>query len=275
MLLLFGTVLLNGQSKQQYADWLYAQGDYYRAISEYKELLFYSTVPDSADQLRLRIGKSYFRSGKHDNSIAELSAILEHSAPDQLRSAALDLMALNYLNLSLPNQALYFSAEAKKIGGRSVDFTNALIRANLYQWDDAAAGFAAVRAGGEDDVVGRLAKRNVELVEGAKELGTKSPLAATLMSAVIPGSGQLYAGHSMDALQSFVFVASFAYVSSLAHRYDKQHGGPYYNTGVSLSLTSLFYAANLIGAERTATYYNQRQRQDLVKRINEGSLDLY
>jgi hypothetical protein len=75
--------------------------------------------------------------------------------------------------------------------------------------------------------------------------------------------------------KSFAFVGSFAYMSYLAYRYDKQNENGYYNFGASISITSLFYIANLIGAERTAVYYNLRQQQELVGKLNERSLHIY
>jgi tetratricopeptide (TPR) repeat protein len=269
--------MLSAQTRRQYADWLYGQGDYFRAVSEYKELLFFAPTDQDADSLRFMMGKAYYRSGKHNNSISEFSALVERPVAPALRSAAFDLIALNYLNLSLPNQALYYSSEALKDSTREARFTNGVIRANLYEWDNAASVFGALSAvsDGRKDELSSLAEENLAAVNAARDLPKKSPILSMLMSAVIPGSGQLYAGHSVDALQSFAFVGSFAYMSYIAYRYDKQNGNGYYNFGASISLASLFYIANLIGAERTATYYNVRQQQEVVKKLNQRSLLIY
>jgi len=57
-------------------------------------------------------------------------------------------------------------------------------------------------------------------------------------------------------------------MSYIANRYDVEHGKARARTYVSLSMTSMFYLANLFGAGRTAQYYNQKQNVELFEGIN-------
>lgn len=273
--ILFFVSTLNSQTKEVYADWLYQQGDYFRAISEYKELQFFSKNVDSISIYQYKIGKAYYRSGKHNNSIGEFASILGKPISNELKSNSLNYIALNYLNLSLPNQALFYSREALKIDSLKSSFTAGLIYSNLYEWETSQKYFNAVINYAPADTMTSLAKDNLKLLSTVSDINQKSPVLSMIFSAILPGSGQYYSEHSVDALQAFAFVSSFAYMSYIAYKYDHRNNKGYYNFGVTISITSLFYIANLIGAERTATYYNIKQKQDFVRKINEKSFLVY
>jgi hypothetical protein len=81
-------------------------------------------------------------------------------------------------------------------------------------------------------------------------------------------------GHWWDALQAAAFVGAFALTSFVAYEYDHSRGGPYWLTGISLSLTGVLHLANILGAERTAGYYNQRQDQLFLEPIRARVLDV-
>ena len=106
-----------------------------------------------------------------------------------------------------------------------------------------------------------------ETAQKAKDMSSRSPLLATALSAILPGSGQIYCKHYADGFQALTFVSAFAYMGYIANRYDVEHGRARARTYVSLSLASMFYIANLFGAERTAEYYNQKQNADLYEGI--------
>lgn len=266
---------LTAQSRSEYAQWLYRQGDYFRAISEYKQLQFFTQDADSAGLFQFYIGKAYYRSGKHTNSIDAFAGVLERRIADSLKAQSFNYIALNYVNLSLPNQALYYNSEARKVDSVSSAFVAGLIYANLHAWDRSKEFFESAATSAAGGSVSRIARQNIDQLNRADAMEEKSPFLSMVLSAVLPGSGQYYAGHPVDALQAFAFVGSFAYMSSVAYRYDRQRGHGYYNFGISLSITSLFYAANIIGAERTASYHNTKQQQEFVSQINERSLPVY
>jgi len=74
----------------------------------------------------------------------------------------------------------------------------------------------------------------------------KSPALAVSLS-LIPGLGRIYAGHPVDGFLSLLLVASFAY-NTYAH--DKA-GNPI-RASLNAGLMTLFWAADIYGAYRTA-----------------------
>lgn len=263
--------ILNAQTKKDYADWLYKQEDYFRAISVYKELLFFTKEIDSLNLYQYQIGKAYFRSGRYNNSIREFASILERSISEELKSNCLNYISLNYLNLSLPNQALFYATEALKIDTAKSSFVTGLIYLNLYDWEKAKYFFQKTVMYSSSNSISELAKENLNSLKNLSKLSYKRPIFALMLSAVLPGAGQYYSGHFIDAIQAFALVGAFSYMSYLAYKYDHSQKTGYYNFSFSIFLTSIFYIANLIGAERTATYYNLKMKQDFVRKINERS----
>jgi len=163
LIIIFFTIsVVHSQTKKEYADWLYQQGDYFRAISEYKELQFFSKNIDSINSYQYQIGKAYYRSGKHNNSIGEFASILERPISNEKKSNSLNYIALNYLNLSLPNQALFYSAEALKIDSIKSSFTTGLIYSNLYDWETSKKYFNMLIKYAPSDAMTSLAKDNLK-----------------------------------------------------------------------------------------------------------------
>lgn len=81
-------------------------------------------------------------------------------------------------------------------------------------------------------------------------------------------------GHYYDGLQALAFVSAFVLASYAAYRYDRDLNTNYLSTYAAISVTALFHLGNIIGAERTARYYNYRQRSDFMRDIRRKALSI-
>lgn len=82
----------------------------------------------------------------------------------------------------------------------------------------------------------------------------RSPLAASALSAVLPGAGQLYAGSLGEALSAFLTVGSLAGITAANwHKYGLKS----WRTIVSGSICSIFYIGNIYGAYISVDIHNQ------------------
>lgn len=87
----------------------------------------------------------------------------------------------------------------------------------------------------------------------------KSPLAAALFSAFLPGSGQLYAGNTGEALSAFLTVGSLAGLTAVNwHKY----GVKSWRTIVPGAIGSVFYIGNIYGAYISVNIYNQEFKDE-------------
>lgn len=104
--------------------------------------------------------------------------------------------------------------------------------------------------GGFNDHDGRLIDHPASHL---KTSAKKSPIAAGLLSAIVPGAGRVYAGRWFDGFMGFVMV----YLTA-SSALDASKNGNRYQKSFAYSMATIFYTGEIYGAYRTAKYY-QRQ----------------
>ncbi len=275
-LLLLIPAYLYPQTKVDFARSLMNERDYFRAISIYKELSFFSTNNDSTIFYLSQVGKAYRLSHKYDLSVETYTKILNTYRISQLVSNAIYLnLGLNYLGMQVPAQALPYFHEARSADTSGLAlFYIGLAQCEMGNWVDARANYDSLSSMHASSAVARLSTEFSSTLSRADDIPHRSPALSAVLSTVVPGLGQLYSGHYFDAAQAFGFVASFSFVSYVAYHNDKRNHSNYVLTGIAVSLTGLFHIANIIGAERTAAYYNQRQQDIFLQDIRQKSLSV-
>jgi hypothetical protein len=224
--------------KSAYARGLEAEQDWYRAIGVWKEVQF-----DAADS------KTYWAAGQsilvdlwaarqYEEGLKELTYWEPRWQPDaRLRQNALAWTGLFQYSLQRFPAAEYSLKQADS---------------PLY------LGLLMARTGRE--AAGKTLWTGLELPDPTLPLDdSRSPVLATALSMVLPGSGQAYSGHWFDAGQAFAMVGFFGFSTYAAWRYDTRVSHNYVLTGISAAITALFYASNVYGAYKTAEYYNQNK----------------
>ena len=106
-----------------------------------------------------------------------------------------------------------------------------------------------------------LAHANINLHDVTKSFSEqkyKSPILASLMSTVIPGSGKAYVNRWGDAFVSFLFIGTNSYAS---YRAFKKKGVNSVNGWIFGSLAFSFYSANIWGSAKAAKNYNNKQKE--------------
>lgn len=106
-------------------------------------------------------------------------------------------------------------------------------------------------------------------IENIQSFKRKSPGLAITMSAVIPGSGKAYSSYWGDAIMSFVFVSTNAWLS---YRGFNKNGIKSANGWIFGSISLGFYLGNIWGSGRAVKTYNQIEKQKLY---NEAKNDIY
>ncbi len=257
-----------------FARQLMAERDYFRAITVYKELVFRATEPSRLAFYRYQIGQAYRLSRRPDLS-SEVLGRLRPVAPPELAGKIEVQLGLNDLAQNIPASAVQHFEQARALGeGGRADLALGLIDVDEGRPAVAQLRFANAVAAASDAKMAALAQQLGEAAGRYEQRPQKSPWLAGLLSAVVPGAGQLYAGHPVDAAQAFGFVGAFAFTSFLAYQYDRRREGPYVFTSISLSITALLHLANVLGAERTARYFNQHQNEIYLGPLRQRVLGL-
>ena len=87
----------------------------------------------------------------------------------------------------------------------------------------------------------------------------KSPLMASIFSALIPGSGRIYAERPMDGLMGMTTTYQFAAVAYFAKKEN------YPNIGYLFSIiTLLVYSGEIYGSWRSAKYYQKSNNVEII-----------
>jgi tetratricopeptide (TPR) repeat protein len=253
---------LPAEKMLSFADHLFEQGDYYRAITEYERVIFFYPDHPQAKTARFQIAYSYFKGEKFDQAIARFRAL-----------------AGDYRDEELGRKALFMVSEAyyhKRDYGRAADVFTAFIEA--YPDDpraDAARlkiGWSYLRQGNWMEAAGEFQKLPAgsplrEQAEGLAEesknypdLPKKSPSLAGGLSAVLPGAGQLYVGRPGDAAVSFLLNGVFILATVEAFQHHNNAAG-----GILLFFESGWYLGNVYNAVSSAHKYNRKSEQRFME----------
>ena len=251
---------LPAQTKSDFANNLFNNGDYYRAISEYKELSFFSKNNDSVFNYEMQIARSYRLSKKYETSVFYFSNILNKNAT--IKAGELDIcyfnIGLNYLGLKIPSQTIQYSSLLSNNSLDKKHLLNGYFYLKTNQYDSSLKYFKLSEIQSKDSSIRMISSQYRNNIIEYLKAPQKSTFLATALSIIVPGMGQVYSKHYVDGLQAFGFVAVFGFTTYATYKYDQKYSANYLLTIISAAITSSFYVANIISANTTAQYYNQR-----------------
>ena len=261
---LLQTVAVHAGDAEQirsFADSLFAEGDYYRAITEYKRLLHLRPTESNADSIRYAIGLAYWQGEKWDAAI-DAFRDLEPSGDDPFWSRRAQLML---------GESAY----------RKGDFPDALDTFASYARDPAGDEFAPDARMRAAQCLFLMGKTPPLLVSdasdpGSDRLGTfsqqmeevpriphKSPALAGTLSAILPGAGQLYVQRPRDAGISFLLNGGLIALAIIAFENDEPVAG-----GLISAVVVSWYAGNVYGAVNGAHKFNRSERRRFIDRLD-------
>jgi TM2 domain-containing membrane protein YozV len=252
------------QTKEDYADYLMKNEDYFRAISVYKQLYFFSE--DSAVKYSnlYNIMRAYHLSDKYEISNSYADHILKNYKGDNDMISNLYLYrGLNYYQQFLPDLAEDCFIKSKELGNnRLSNFYLGLIEIEKFNWQTAHNIYLDLTRNYTNENIGFLSNHLAGTSLDLQKINSKSPLLASVLSSIVPGLGQAYTGHYYDGLQAFLYVSITSFAAYASYRYDKNFNNNYVTTYISVPIAAIFYIANILGANLTANYYNLKQQQN-------------
>ncbi|MCX7785382.1 MAG: membrane protein insertion efficiency factor YidD [candidate division WOR-3 bacterium] len=239
-----------------FADFLFDNQDYLRAIGEYKRILFYLTPTD--DNLKL---KQYI----------------------QLKTAE------SYLKLKDYNRALFYFSQQENpyfyFGQARVYFEQGdykKTRARLHLLENTQLDKERIILAGYSYYKERNFKTGAQFFEENKVKDTTNTIfielakyngsnikhrnqaVSILMSSVIPGLGQIYCGRFGDGLYSFITVIGSGLIAHHYYRNDDSR----IKFSIFTFLTAYFWAGNVYGALISARDYNELQIRNYQTQID-------
>ncbi|MEO0083400.1 MAG: membrane protein insertion efficiency factor YidD [candidate division WOR-3 bacterium] len=237
-----------------FADYLFQQKDYLRAVGEYQRLLFFypDTEKNIKEYILLMLGESYFRLANYQQAFKYFNRLQNNF----------------YKNYNFAR--IYFAqADYKKcrqqINNISKDQLNEkviiLYGLSYYQEYKFQEGARFFR---EKLTVGNSIMNELSKFDG-RNVKYRSRLLSSLFSAIIPGFGQAYCGRWGDGIYSFVTTVSCGLIANYYYNHDESK----IKFSIFSALTALFWMGNVYGANISARDYNQFQLTQYLRQIND------
>jgi hypothetical protein len=238
---------------------LHAQGDFYRAITEYKRALF--TCPDESSSVRdeaiLGIGGALYSGEEFSRSAEWLRSSVSELSDSVSRKSGLRLL---YRSLLSANDGEEIPAVMRQFDDNSSEarLYVGLSAAQQGRWTAASMLFDSLRS---DSAVAGRAAEFLSIASEGYGAGWKSTTKASILG-ILPGAGYWYSGHKQTAIASFVVNAVFIGATAQAFDSDQDVLGGFLAV-VSLS----WYAGNIFGSAQAAHRYNQNLQSRLWGRF--------
>jgi outer membrane protein assembly factor BamD (BamD/ComL family)/TM2 domain-containing membrane protein YozV len=248
----------------EFADHLLHEGEYFRAITEYRRFLFYYSQDQRQIIVHFRIGLALYRGQQYEQALRTF-----HEIAQQYPDTPYGKQAWLWQGECLLRQAQYKAAEqfyTLMLEQFSDDEIGQLAHyqrgwAFLYQrkWQEASHQFQQITP---ESSLYHIAHRLAEEALLGGQVPSKSPLVAGILSSVLPGSGQLYNGRQGDALLAFFLngLSIVGIVQAITH-------GELAIAGVLSFFEAGWYAGSIYSAINGAHKYNRRTEENFLRNL--------
>lgn len=252
----------------RFADWLFARGDYYRAIGEYERALFLDPDGDASPRVELRIADAYAAGGKTDAAVEILLRLAAQTRDVAVRDTALYDVGLVRYRARQPEAAATalgaYAALPSPAGGPGPERARLLLSLALLRAGDAGrARLSLDRIGAGGPLADGAAALRVA-IDSVETAPRRSPLAAGLLSAAVPGLGHAYAGDPRAAVGALALNGVFVWATVDAFR-ARQYG----LGALLLAGESIWYGGAIFGAVAEAMRFNHDARETALERVEE------
>ena len=263
-----GAVRLTGDLQLKVADAFMDEGEYYRAVTEYKRYLILFADAEKADYAAFRIGLAYFKGEEYGAAARSFQALREKYPASAYALEAGYLEGMGQWKLKQYDRARTTLGVLAERHPKSAYAPRALVVVSLAALDEDKEE-ASRRAMGRfleryPQHSGAQSVREAEaLLERYRERPEKSPALAGLMSAILPGSGYIYAEHYGDGITAFLINGLF-----IAGTVTAIHNENYAVAGIVGGVGVPFYLGNIYGSANAAKKWNLEARNEIIRKIH-------
>jgi TM2 domain-containing membrane protein YozV len=239
---------------REFADWLFAQGDYARAASEY--LKVFVVEQEKAEESLAMATRSFLLAGDFISCEKYLILFMErYKESDRFDNVLFDLAFVcfrmeRYNDSSRVLACLGQDSPAFCYKALLLEASN-LCATGLWAPAIALLGKRGADATSEFSGIGSALE---DLAREAVTADRKSPVAAAVFSAMVPGLGKIYADRPEDGLFSFISTGIFTGLAAWSFYED---GAGSVRGWIYASVGSIFYAGNIYGSVMAALNHDR------------------
>ena len=249
------------------ADAFLAEGEYYRAITEYKKFLFLFPDSEKVDYALFGVGTAYYRGEEYESATHSFAAVRERygKGPHAAPSAYFEGVSLWKLGRFDRADAAFDRVPALDPASEYAPLS--LIGKSLLSYDarnvpGCRRGLARFLENFPLDARAERVRQTIALLDRVGELPRKSPAVAGMMSAVVPGSGYMYAGRYGDGIVALIVNGAF-----IAGTVAAIHQENYAVAAIVGGIGVPFYIGNIYGSANAATKWNISVRKEFREKI--------
>lgn len=247
-------------SELSFAESLYQEGDYYRAVTEYKRFLHFQPNHPDAAHAQLNMARSFLHGEQWESGEKTLLALMQQYP----KSTESDYAALLYAEAAYKQHN--FTRTLERLSQINSARPSAQLlnhQTDLRLWSLAALGNYDQLLADDSQLTSQSALNNEELLQ-LRQLPLKSPRLAGGLSAIVPGSGQLYAGRYREAGMALLLNAAF-----LGGGIQSIKTGNHIVGGILLFFEAGWYGGNIYNAMNSVHKYNRDLQQSTLSRLIE------
>ena len=256
------TIIITDEVQLGLGDAFMADSEYYRAITEYMKFLYLFPDSERKPYALLQIGMANYHGGEYRQAIEYFARVRATYSTEEFPAAAF-YEGVCYEKIHQPDKsrdafdrAFFFDpssdSAATALSGKSlgkieqgeIDEGRKVLGQRLALFPEAPEAEQTARA--------------MALLDEFQTRPRKSPALAGTMSAILPGSGQMYAGRYKDGMMSLLVNGLFI-VGTAAAINNENYAVAAIVGGVGLP----FYFGNIYAASNAANKWNVSLRKDL------------
>jgi len=255
---------LSAEQVMGFANYLFSQQEYFRAIGEYERFLFQYPDDPRAPNAALRIVQCYVRGKRWQQAVEAADNFLSDFPQSSLKWQVRFLRAKSLGEAGKGEEAREeYRGILQGQPGRSLEaeawYLIGLSYAKEARWLEADE---ALRRVNNKDSLHDRAEEIRQIVAEESKTERKDPALAGLLAAILPGTGHFYCGRPRDGSIALVLTGAFALATYEAFSNDND------GLGVGLGLiTAAFYGGNIYSAVNVAHKYNDREERRLLQRL--------
>lgn len=269
----FSTIPLAAAAESAFADSLFQEGDYLNAAHEYKRLLFLHPDTPQSDFIAFRVAASYQNAGKLKNAIRAYQLLIDTYPESSLAARCENNIAHCHILLGDSKQGLsslkrFLEEHTESDLAPRAHFTIGILHIDKREWIQARQVWNDVSLTYPESPFAEVSDRLAHQLKDAENLPRRSPTLAGVLSALMPGSGQIYNGRTMNGLYAFVSVAVLG--SASLYYVDQER----YEVAVPVGVLGLFlYGNSIYQSVQMARAFNIQQEQYFQNRLQQEIRD--
>ena len=263
-----GAVLLTGDIQLKIADAFLEEGEYYRAVTEYKKFLILFPNSAKADYVSFAIGLAHFKGEEFGTALRSFSALRQKYPESGYAVEAGYLEGVSYWRLKDYGGA-QATLEALADEHPASDYApRALLAIGLSALDDdkpdrGRRALERLLDRYPDYPDRESIEQAMALIDRYRDLPEKSPVLAGILSAVLPGSGYIYAEHYGDGITALLINGLF-----IAGTITAIHNENYPVAGIVGGVGVPFYLGSISGSANAARKWNLNIRNEITRKIH-------